>query len=343
MESNGPTTANAKAAYGLVDAMQSRLVARLERVALDNDAPSHFAPSRWLRDGGQHGGGIRYGTGDTPVFNRASVNVSVVHYADEPDKTLSSATALSTIVHPQHPRAPSMHMHISWTEYKDGTGYWRMMSDLNPSMPNPKDAERFRQALSKAAGPIYRDAARNGDRYFYIPSLRRHRGVAHFYLEGHNSGDWAADRALAEQVGDTTISEYGAIVTDALADRSAPTDAERKQQLAYHSLYLLQVLTLDRGTTSGLLVHDQNDVGTMGSLPARVDRNLLASWVERQPAPQGELLTGLVAAIPPDGAITTDIKRALATTVRAHYRRHPEALDLQAKGFIVPATVANHI
>jgi coproporphyrinogen III oxidase len=36
------------------------------------------------------------------VFDRASVNVSQVHYADEPTRKLASATALSTIIHPAH-------------------------------------------------------------------------------------------------------------------------------------------------------------------------------------------------------------------------------------------------
>ena len=44
----------------------------------------------------------------------------------------------------------------------------------------------------------------------------------------------------------------------------------RKKQLAYHTRYFYQVLLLDRGTTAGLLVHDDNDVGTLGSLPGQV-------------------------------------------------------------------------
>ena len=35
------------------------------------------------------------------------------------------------------------------------------------------------------------------------------------------------------------------------------------------------VLILNRCTTSGLLVHDQNDVGIIGSLPSHVNRLLL--------------------------------------------------------------------
>ena len=41
--------------------------------------------------------------------------------------------------------------------------------------------------------------------------------------------------------------------------------------------YLFQVLTLDRGTTSGLLIHNQNDVGIMGSLSLYINKVLLSS------------------------------------------------------------------
>ena len=33
-----------------------------------------------------------------------------------------------------NPYAPSIHMHISWTELKSGKGTWRIMADLNPSI-----------------------------------------------------------------------------------------------------------------------------------------------------------------------------------------------------------------
>jgi coproporphyrinogen III oxidase len=68
---------------------------------------------------------------DTPVYGRASVNVSVVHYDDEPEKALSAACALSAIVHPLNPHAPSMHLHTSWTSKKDGRGYWRIMAECS--------------------------------------------------------------------------------------------------------------------------------------------------------------------------------------------------------------------
>ncbi|GAB4521077.1 MAG: coproporphyrinogen III oxidase [Haliangiales bacterium] len=303
-----------------------------------------FAAIDWLRDDGRHGGGVRYAAADTPVFNRASVNVSSVHYDDQPDRRLGSATALSTIIHPAHPLAPSVHMHISWTEMRDGTGYWRMMADLNPAIPNSAHTASFSSMLRAAAPALYDDASAQGDRYFYIPALERHRGVSHFYLEGYSSGDFDADTAQARALGEAVIDHYVDIVASTLAAAAEPTEEQRAAQLAYHSVYLLQVLTLDRGTTSGLLVHDQNDVGILGSLPARVDPALLASWQPRMTPPQDALLGAIVAALPERAPAEVDdrCRQALAQVVREHYLAHPEALDLQAAGDIVPPTVENH-
>ena len=104
------------------------------------------------------------------------------------------------------------------------------------------------------------------------------------------------------------------------------------------------MLTLDRGTTAGLLIHDQNDVGVLGSLPPKIDKNLLASWRSRMEAPQDRLLDKLLAALPNHGVCTIDeaTKKKLANAVRTHYQAHPAALDLQASGNRIPPTLDNH-
>lgn len=344
MEATAPKSARAARAAELVRSLQSQLVTALEHTSRELGSPTPFEPVSWLRDGGRHGGGVRYVVADTPVYDRASVNVSVVHYDDTPEKRLGSATALSTIVHPANPHAPSMHMHISWTEMRDGSGYWRMMADLNPSLAEQADAAVFAQALIAASGQHYAAASAQGDRYFRIPALDRHRGVAHFYLEAFSTDDPEADLAMARSLGEAVIETYTQLVRERHAANPEPGDAAHEAQLTYHTLYLFQVLTLDRGTTSGLLVHDQNDVGILGSLPSHVDRELLASWAVRVPEPQDELVAGLVAVLSETSPSLVDepTKRALAQVVRRHYQLHPEALALQASGDVIPPTVANH-
>lgn len=337
-------SSSANRAHDLVKTLQQRFVAALEALAGELGSDQQFSRVAWLRDEGKHGGGVRFETMDGSMIGRGSVNVSQVHYDDDEQRRLGSASAISTIIHPVHPLAPSVHIHISWTEMKGGEGYWRIMADLNPSNPVDADRNRFLAALQAAASEQFDEAKSQGERYFYIPALARHRGVAHFYLEHYRSDDAEADYRLARQIGETAIDTYVAILGDALKAAPAATDEQQAAQRAYHTLYFFQVLTLDRGTTSGLLIHDQNDVGIMGSLPAYVDRELLRSWLTRILPPQDQLLQALIEALPDENPalVDGDTKRKLAAAVRHHYRNHPEAIDMQASGNTIPPTVRNH-
>ncbi|MBT8494447.1 MAG: coproporphyrinogen III oxidase [Deltaproteobacteria bacterium] len=346
MERKAAKSPLAKRAVDLVESLQKRLADGLDAVSRDFGDGRKLEHIEWFRDGGRHGGGHRYAAADTLTFNRVAVNVSSVHYDDMPNRRLACANALSSIIHPQHPLAPSYHTHISWTEMRDGSGYWRLMADLNPSIEHEDDTRTFETGLEKAAGEYFRTGRDQGDAYFYIPSRGRHRGVCHFYLEGHNSGNFDRDEAFARSFGESTIDTYLGILRGALGRvEKPPTAEEQAQQLAYHSLYLLQVLTLDRGTTSGLLVHDQNDIGILGSLPAYANRELLASWVGDQPLPQDQLLQAIVDSLPEaePSPVTDQVRRFLCKVIRGHYQAHPEALDLQASGGILPPTVDNHL
>ncbi|TNE91660.1 MAG: coproporphyrinogen III oxidase [Deltaproteobacteria bacterium] len=334
-----PSSSRARLVLTRVERLQRRLADRMEAASRALGTPVTFEKVEWLRGEGRFGGGHRLTCADGTVFDRSSCNVSAVHYDALPEKRLASATALSCIVHPAAPLAPSMHMHMSYTEMRDGRGTWRLMADLNPSTPIEAHTQRFTDAIRASVGAHFDHGAAQGDKYFHIPALGRHRGVVHFYLEGHDSGDFDADAALVDTLSEAVIDAYGWAVEDG-AQREADADAD-EAQLAYHTLYLFQVLTLDRGTTSGLLVHDENDLGIMGSLPSTVDPDRLRAWAERAPAVQRPLILGLAEAVP-DGRVTDAAKLVLAATVRSFYREHPEALELQARGDVVPPTVANH-
>ena len=334
----------AKIAKQLVKDMQSYFVTKLNDLSHTFGQDKACESEEWFRDGGEHGGGVRYECRDELVFNRGSVNVSQVHYDDDADRKLGSATAISTIIHPQNPHAPSMHMHISWTQMKEGEGYWRIMADLNPSRADLSAQRVFDRMFEEVADFYYEEGTREGDKYFDIPVLGRTRGVSHFYLEGFNSGHFDKDMMFAKRFGEKTIDAYIGIVLQALGYFRTYTAEEKEEQLRYHTLYLFQVLTLDRGTTAGLMIHDQNDIGIMGSLPSHVDKALLRSWLEKMPKPQDKLLEAIIQALPDTSpsAVTIEVKQALANAVRAHYTQYPEALDMQARGNAAPPTIENH-
>jgi len=334
----------AEQAYGLVSDLQKRFYTKLNAISTKFGESKPFEPTEWFRENGKYGGGVRFMATDESVFNRASVNVSQIQYDEDETKQLASASAISTIIHPQNPLAPSVHIHISWTEMKSGSGYWRVMADLNPAIEYADDTRHYADRLKQATPDQYAEASAQGDLYFYIPALGRHRGVTHYYLENYFTENFENDLALAKKLGEAAIDTYCDILSNALETRTSPSDDDFKKQLDYHTLYLFQVLTLDRGTTSGLLIHNQNDIGIMASIPSHVNRALLASWEAKVQPPQDLLVKSLVASLPNEEicAVEDDTKQALANAVRQHYQAHPEAIGMQASGNTIPPTVKNH-
>ncbi len=298
----------------------------------------------WLRDEGRHGGGNRQLFGADAGFVSASLNFSQVHYDDIPEKALGSATALSCIVHPQPPAAPSLHLHLSWTQMKRGAGSWRLMADLNPSTEITEDTTSFVRRMDAVCGALSGEATQRGDDYFFIPSLNRTRGVAHYYFERFVPAESGEGPSFAGNFGAAAIDAYADILARRMGDGRSPAAAEFAAQRAYHTLYLYQVLTLDRGTTSGLLVHDQNDEGILASLPPSVDVAILESWIPRTPKPQDALVFNIceVLRTAPVGELDTDKKSLLAGVLRAHYAAHPEALAMQAGDPASPLAASRH-
>ncbi len=68
--------------------------------------------------------------------------LSQVHYDDDSEKNLKSATAISTIIHPNNPHVPSVHIHISLTQLRNTPSSWRIMADLNPGIANAEGEEQ---------------------------------------------------------------------------------------------------------------------------------------------------------------------------------------------------------
>ena len=174
--------------------------------------------------------------------------------------------------------------------------------------------------------------------------MYKRQGVTHFYLEDYATDDAQADFDMAQRLGEAVIDCYTGLIQDAVNEHSDPSADAYEEQLGYHTLYLFQVLMLDRGTTSGLLVHDQNDVGILGSLPSMVSPDILKSWKGNVQTPQDQLLSGILSALPEESPCVVDesSKKALANAVRTHYKANPEALKMQARGNVIPPTVQNH-
>ncbi|WP_122893116.1 coproporphyrinogen III oxidase [Arcobacter peruensis] len=329
-------------ALSLVTSLQNRFVKKLDNLSKLIGEDKKFEEVVWLRDEGLHGGGNRFEARDKTLFNTASVNVSQVHYDEDESKKLQSATAISTIIHPKNPNVPSIHIHISLTQIRGNDSYWRVMADLNPSINNIEDKEIFEKSLKELSQDNFEEGIKQGDKYFNIPALNRHRGISHFYLENYKTSKKEDDFNFANNFGEGIIDTYINIISNAFETRKEISSEDIQKQLDYHTLYLFQVLTLDRGTTSGLLVHSQNDIGIMGSLPSFINKDLLKSWEKNVEKPQDVLVSNLVKVINDEGKVDSKTKEKLANEVRTFYKKYPQALSKQASGNTIPSTVSNH-
>ena len=338
----------------LMKELQSTFVEKLSKIRKDGRSDA-FQEVAWMRmgpEGEDWGGGTRFQTKNSKVFDRASVNVSAVHYENRERCPVDSATALSVILHPKHPCAPSMHFHISYMEPRGDSkqAYWRMIADLNPSRSSPSSLAVFQNAIRYCSPEhlregLYERAVEFGDRYFYIPALRRHRGASHFFIgKLKESQDIEHEDALklASNLAEAAIEAYTRVVQDEIDSNPSLSVTDRVAQLSYHTMYTFQVLTLDRGTTHGLLAHSDNDVGTLGSLPMRADTNLLESWCEElkeRNVPQYELLKSVVNTIRTHGnqtemsgvyVVNDETRSQLANSVRTFYKSNRAAIRSQA-------------
>jgi coproporphyrinogen III oxidase len=332
-------------AIDLLQSLQHEFASNLCRVATQLGMDLDFKSIQWMRNGGKWGGGQRLQASSDTLFDRASINFSHVNYSDEPTRPLNSATALSTILHPTHPCAPSIHVHLSYTSMKHGKSYWRIMADLNPSLQDQRSKERFYNAMKSTTGAFFSRGIEQGNKYFYIPALGRSRGICHFYLEDFTLGDFTEDHQFSKNFAKHVFSIYPKIIEDILNEVEPKiTSQQRLLQLEYHTLYFFQVMTLDRGTTAGLLVHDENDLGILASLPRRVDLDLLDSWQQHMNDSHQILTQEIIKTLGQNGEIEINDgqKKSLALTLRRFYQKHPAAKDLQAKGNTVPQTLKNH-
>lgn len=316
------SSVRAQSAMHMLSRLQQYFIEQLQHI--EDGQVQKINEIHWLRDGGTHGGGMRVEFSESCFFNRASLNVSQVHYDDQPHKHFSSASALSIIIHPQHPTMPSMHMHISWTEMKNGFASWRVMADLNPSIVDQVDKKTFDETVKSVAGQYYQQGKELGDKYFSIPALQCTRGVSHFYLEQFIAEDTQQEN-FPENFGRAVINCYCQILRNKQLDLKTPTQAQLNVQLDYHTLYFYQVLTLDKGTTTGLLIHNQNDLGILASLPAKINRGLLAQWAEKTNPPQDKLIKRILSVLGNSDicVINAQVKEAIAGQLRAHYKAHP--------------------
>jgi coproporphyrinogen III oxidase len=265
-------------------ALRDRIVAAFEaledRVAGPGE-PGRFEVTPTTRGEGG-GGGIMSVMRGGRAFEKVGVNWSEVHgtLGEKAQRAMAArgvpgmdrdprfwASGISLVAHMQNPHAPAVHMNtrMFWTP---GAAWFGGGSDLNPAIEYAEDTAHFHTRMQEACDAhspdYYAKFKAWADEYFFVPHRGRARGVGGIFYDDLSTGDWEADFAFTQAVGEAFLPAFLP-----LAEKRAGTpftEDDRETQLRHRGLYAEYNLVYDRGTKFGLETgHDANAV--LMSLP----------------------------------------------------------------------------
>jgi coproporphyrinogen III oxidase len=218
-----------------------------------------FEPScKFQREQWDHhtGGGGEIGLIRGEVFEKAAVNWSGVSGPEFPMNDALGpyfATGISLITHMVNPHAPTIHMNIRYIETPTkswfGGGY-----DLTPmGFVYEEDRHHFHQVakanLDQFGEVFYRQFSQNAKEYFYIPHLKKERGLGGIFFDHYQTGNFENDYRLWQSVGKTFLDSIVPIYEKRI--HQPYTEKEKERQLEFRAHYVEFNLLYDRGTKFG--------------------------------------------------------------------------------------------
>ena len=182
--------------------LQGQLCRELERFERGGN---RFQVDRWMRKEG--GGGISCVLQDGESFEKAGVNISVVHghlppaavkqmrsrgkHLQEGKQLPFYAVGISCVIHPVNPMVPTIHFNYRYFEVDDGSGdvlsWFGGGTDLTPYYLDKEDAKHFHSTLKKACdscdATYYQKYKKWCDNYFSIPHRGERRGIGGIFFD----------------------------------------------------------------------------------------------------------------------------------------------------------------
>ncbi|XP_042913031.1 oxygen-dependent coproporphyrinogen-III oxidase [Parasteatoda tepidariorum] len=262
-----------------------------------------FRVDKWSRPEG--GGGITCILDDGDVFEKAGVNISVVHgilpagavqqmrargkkFANS-DKLPFFAAGVSSVIHPRNPNVPTIHFNYRYFEVSngDGTTTWWFGggTDMTPYILDEDDCRHFHKTLKSCCDKhdksYYSRFKKWCDEYFFIKHRGECRGVGGIFFDDLDTPDQESCFKFISTCAQNVIPSYLPIVQK--NKDKGYSYADRQWQLIRRGRYVEFNLIYDRGTKFGLMTPGARYESILMSLPS------IAKWQYcHSPAPNSK-------------------------------------------------------
>ena len=229
-----------------------------------------YREDEWEREEGGGGRSRVFSNGE--VFEKAGVNVSVVHgtLSSEAAEKMGGghqlngqdleffATGISLVLHPNNPMAPTVHANYRYFERgsgeKEGSWWFGGGADLTPSYLFENDVVHFhrvhKDACDRHAVGNYNKFKQWCDDYFFIKHRDERRGVGGIFFDDIRTDDKQECFEFIKDCGDNFLDAYMPILERRMNLQF--TEQNKIWQQIRRGRYVEFNLVYDRGTKFGL-------------------------------------------------------------------------------------------
>jgi coproporphyrinogen III oxidase len=247
----------------------------------DADGLGNFSNDQWSTE---LGSGVTSVLQEGAVIEKGAVNFSFVkgNFTGRMEKILGekarsyAATGISSILHPENPWVPIIHMNVRYFTLDNGTAWFGGGIDLTPHIVESADALLFHQSLKEVCdrfdANFYLEFKKWADDYFFLPHRQETRGVGGIFFDRVkpiNEEDFEKLFRFTVSLAELYPVIYASFMKK--NGRRSCTAREKKWQALRRGRYVEFNLLYDRGTKFGM-ESGGNTESILVSLPAN------ASW-----------------------------------------------------------------